>query len=411
MTEHSFRDLRPIAVPAYGPTLLGSVGSGAIMPVIALTAADLGGSVGTAAFVVALLGIGLVLADLPAGAIAARFGEKTTLLLASALEFVGGLGALLAKNVAVLGASILLVGFSAAAFGLARQSYLTAAVPVDLRARALSTLGGVYRIGMFLGPFVGALVISHTGIQGAYLVDMVASVGAFLLVLFSRDITADAPGDPARAVAAVPEKPEPVLRALFRHRRILGTLGVGVLFLSVSRACRMAIVPLWAASIGLDAAHASLVFGIAGAADMLLFYPAGALMDRKGRLVVAFPSMIILGVGMILVVFTSGFTSLLLVAMLLGFGNGIGAGLIMTLGADAAPAVGRPQFLAGWRLMSDAGNAAGPLLISGIALFAPLAAASIVIAVISFVGAEWLRHWIPRYDPVSAATLGRRRAD
>ncbi|MTD14847.1 MFS transporter [Nakamurella sp. YIM 132087] len=381
------------------------------MPVIALTAADLGGSVGTAAFVVALLGIGLVLADLPAGAIAARFGEKTTLLLASALEFVGGLGALLAKNVAVLGASILLVGFSAAAFGLARQSYLTAAVPVDLRARALSTLGGVYRIGMFLGPFVGALVISHTGIQGAYLVDMVASVGAFLLVLFSRDITADAPGDPARAVAAVPEKPEPVLRALFRHRRILGTLGVGVLFLSVSRACRMAIVPLWAASIGLDAAHASLVFGIAGAADMLLFYPAGALMDRKGRLVVAFPSMIILGVGMILVVFTSGFTSLLLVAMLLGFGNGIGAGLIMTLGADAAPAVGRPQFLAGWRLMSDAGNAAGPLLISGIALFAPLAAASIVIAVISFVGAEWLRHWIPRYDPVSAATLGRRRAD
>ena len=57
---------------------------------------------------------------------------------------------------------------AAAVFGLARQSYLTDAVPFHFRARALSTLGGVMRIGMFLGPFLAAAAIEHYGLAGAY---------------------------------------------------------------------------------------------------------------------------------------------------------------------------------------------------------------------------------------------------
>ena len=52
---------------------------------------------------------------------------------------------------------IFMVGMSAAVFGLARQSYLTEAVPIEFRARALSTLGGVMRIGLFIGPVVLAV--------------------------------------------------------------------------------------------------------------------------------------------------------------------------------------------------------------------------------------------------------------
>ena len=58
--------LRSIAVPAFGPALLFSVGEGAILPVVALTARDLGASVAVAALVVTLIGLGSWFFNLPA---------------------------------------------------------------------------------------------------------------------------------------------------------------------------------------------------------------------------------------------------------------------------------------------------------------------------------------------------------
>ena len=71
-----------IALAAYGPSVVISVGHGAVMPVLALRARDLGADVGTAALVVGLLGVGMLLASLPAGVVIARIGEKRALLLA-----------------------------------------------------------------------------------------------------------------------------------------------------------------------------------------------------------------------------------------------------------------------------------------------------------------------------------------
>ena len=48
-----------------------------------------------------------------------------------------------------------MVGMAQAVFSLARQSYLTEAAPAPYRARALSTLGGVMRIGMLWGHSSG----------------------------------------------------------------------------------------------------------------------------------------------------------------------------------------------------------------------------------------------------------------
>ena len=389
------RGLREVALSAYGPTALSAVGSGAVLPVVVLSARDLGAGVNLAAFMIALLGIGQLAGDLPAGALAARIGERASLILACALEAVGMAGCALAPSVGVLAASVLLIGVAGAVFGLARQAYLTEAVPVSLRARALSTLGGVNRIGLFVGPFIGAVVGARWGISTAYVVGMLASAAAFVLLLLVRDITA---GERA-AQRATPRRP--VGAVLREQRATLATLGVGAMFIAAARSCRTALVPLWAEAIGLDAAHTSLVFGIAGAVDMLLFYPAGGVMDRFGRVWVAVPSMVVLGVGMALLPLTHSFAAITAVAVVLAVGNGIGSGLVMTLGADASPADARVQFLGGWRLMSDTGNAAGPAVVSVLTTLVPLAAAALVMGAVAVAGAGWLRVWVPRFDPVS----------
>ena len=329
----------------------------------------------------------------PSGALAARIGERRALLVAAVVEAVGMLVAALAGSLPMLFAGVLVIGLAGSLFGLARQAYLTEAVPVAMRARALSTLGGVHRIGYFIGPFIGAVVVARWGIGSAYLVGVVASICAFVLVLLAPDITASA----HRVARAGP--PLSVASVLLRHRHVLLTLGTGAMSVAGARAIREAVVPLWAESVGFSPAQTSLVFGVAGALDMALFYPSGWLMDRFGRVAAAVPSMVVLGIGMMLLPLATTLVAVTVVATVLGIGNGLGAGLIMTLGADASPDEGRAQFLGGWRLCADVGRAAGPLTLSALTAVMSLGASSVVLGVGALIGAGWLRVWVPRHDP------------
>ncbi|MFZ1287863.1 MAG: MFS transporter, partial [Candidatus Phosphoribacter sp.] len=312
-----------------------------------------------------------------------------------------------ATSVAVLAAAVLAVGLAGSVFGLARHAYLTEAVVPHLRARALSTLGGVHRVGMFIGPFIGAVVLTRWGKPGAYAVGVLGALLAAVLVAMTGDLAARQAARQAARDARPPERTLRVGEVLRTHRRVLTTLGIGVLAVAATRSARNAIVPLWAEAIGLDAAATSLVFGISGAADMLLFYPAGWAMDRFGRVFVAVPSMLVLGCGMMLVPLAGSMWSLVAVATLLGVGNGIGSGILMTLGADASPVAGRAQFLGGWRLMGDVGWALGPAVVSAVVAVASLGAASVVMGLLAWAGAGWLRVWVPRYDPIRRGPADR----
>lgn len=410
---------RKLAIPAYGPTVLVAVGQGAILPLIALSARDLGASVGTAALIVALTGIGQLIGDLPAGALAARIGERRALITACLVEALALAGAFLARTLLLLAIAVLITGLAGAVFSLARQKYLTEAIPIRVRARALSTLGGAGRIGVFVGPFVSALIVSRTSIGAAYGFAAVMSLAAAVLAFATPDLTSATPGHhdhhagrdgrDRRDDGGRPRH-RSVLSVLAEHRRVLVLLGTGVLVISAVRATRQTIVPLWAEAHGLDATTTSLIYGISAGIDMLMFYPGGAIMDRFGRTAVAVPSMIILGTGFALLPLTSSAVGIGAVACLMGLGNGISSGIVMTLGADASPDDGRAQFLGGWRLFSDLGNAGGPLIISAISTVAPLAVAVLVMAGIGYAGAGWLARWVPRFAVHHTPTPGHQPA-
>ena len=396
--------LRRIAVPAYGPSLLFGIGEGAILPVIPLSARELGASVPEAAFIVTLIGIGSLVSNIPASMITLHRGERWAIVAAAGWCALAMAVCAVTGHLGIFALGAFMVGMSQAVFNLARQSYLTEAVPVAYRARALSTLGGVMRIGMFIGPFVAAAAIHFFGVAAAYGVGVAALVLAGAVAARMPDLPGEAaaPGGATSgttsgtAPGATPAAAPSLLSTLGDHGRVFATLGIGVMLVSAVRASRQAIIPLWADHLLLAPSVASLIYGLAGGIDMLVFYPAGQVMDRKGRGWVAVPSMLIMGLALLLMPLAQGAQSLLLAAGLLGFGNGIGSGLIMTLGADHAPRAGRAHFLGLWRLMSDIGATCGPALLSFLVATTSLAAGIAVTGGVALLAAGQLAWWIPR---------------
>ncbi|WP_457963299.1 MFS transporter [Arthrobacter sp. D1-29] len=388
-------NFRSIAIPAFGPALLFCIGEGAVLPVVVLSARDLGASVAVSALIVTLIGLGSWFFNLPASLITLKFGERWSIVGAAAVGAIAlaaaAVSSLIPNGLWLLAGAMAVVGMTASVFNLARQKYLTEAVPLEFRARALSTLGGVTRIGIFIGPFVGAAVMQFEGISGAYWVGVAGMAAAAVLAVTIPDLVVPPAPDGGH------KGPEPTLRNVaVSHSGVFLTLGLGILLLSALRASRQVVIPLWADHLGMDATQASLIYGLSGAIDMLVFYPAGKLMDRRGRQFVAIPSTVIMGIAMLLIPLTASFAGLLLAALLIGFGNGISSGLIMTLGADFSPDRGRGQFLGLWRFIADAGSTGGPVLLSVVTALASLGAGVSATGILGFAAAAVFAVVLPR---------------
>jgi MFS family permease len=345
---------RSIIAPALLPTFLFTVGEGAIIPLIPSLAAQVGADLATAGLIAALLLVGQLIGDLPAGWVVARIGERAAMLVSLAAAALGIAASALASTVAVLGLGMLVLGASAAVFGLARHALLTTAVPAAYRARALSTLGGVYRLGLMVGPFLGAIIITITGETGAvYWLSIAALTGvaASLVLLPDPEGLLRRDHDVVRPPVAALD----VLRTIRQRRGVLARLGIAALTVSALRASRQVLLPLWAVSIGLGDAQTATIIGATAAVDFALFYLGGWLMDRFGRLYTAVPSTLGLGLGFIVLAVSAGADHpvawFIGVAIGLSVANGIGAGILMTMGSDLAGRTDPALFLGAWRLL------------------------------------------------------------
>jgi MFS family permease len=384
-----------LVVPVFVPAAAFGLAQGAAIPVVAFSARSLGASLVLASVVVALFGIGQVAGAVPAGRAVRRLGERRAVVAGSLFGAVGAGLCLAAWTVPVLALGVLLTGIAAAVWGLARHAYVAYSVPPTVRARALAAMATSNRIGLFAGPLLGAAVVRFTGPRGAFAIELAGILLAAALMARLPDLEHD--------VRIIGTRGPSFVTTIRRHRRVLGTLGVAVLFTGAARGTRNVTVPVWAAHIGLGAATTSLIVGIAAGLEMLVAYPGGRLMDLRGRRFVAVPCLLLLGLGQLLLPATIGPATLTATALVMGVGSGLSTGLVMTLGADVAPAQDRAEFLAAWRLCHDSGLAAGPALVSAIGALGSLGAGISAIGVLALGGAVIYARAVPPHREAAVA--------
>ena len=142
---------------------------------------------------------------------------------------------------------------------------------------------------------------------------------------------------------------------------------------------RLVIIPLIGDELGLSSTAVGALVTVGTAADLLLFPVAGWVMDRFGRLAAMVPAFGLIALGLIVLGLANGTPLAVAAGAIIGIGNGMSSGTMLTLGSDLAPPDAPGQFLAGMATMQDSGRVAGPLLVGAVGAAFGLGACSLCI--------------------------------
>ena len=387
----SFAGLRPLVLPLFLPALMSRLGSGLLVPILPLYAAGFEISYGLIGLVLAGEGLGTLIADVPTGMMQRRFGNKQVMMAGFAV-ITAAVGLLFfAQSVWIVLLLRLFAGFGRAMVSVSMHIYIANQVKLSQRGKAISMFGGTHRLGGLIGPALGGIIAGVLGFQAAFLVMALATgVGLIFAALFMRSSPRE---DRKHGEGPHHLHLMDVLRA---HHRVLASAGVAQVFGQMIRAGRAVVIPIYAAdALGLGVDQIGFIVSLSAAVDFSLFLVAGWLMDRYGRKFAIVPCFSIQALGMALVPLTAGFGGLLFAAVVIGFGNGLGAGSMMTLGADLSPVESRGEFLGLWRLISDTGFTGAPLVIGTVADILALGPAIWVIAGSGLAAASIFLFFVP----------------
>jgi len=368
--------------------LLQAAAGGTVLLLLPIDGLRLAGLLGGFALP-GMMSLGAALMPVPGAMLVARFGHKRVMSGGLTLASLAIAGLALGGATATRALTAFAYGVGLGLYGLSRITYLSDAVVPERRGRIVSAVGGMGRVGMFIGPATGGVLATHVGRSNALLfASALMAVAASTLQLVPSCATL-----PSREVHRNPLRL--VRRVVSEHRRTFVTVGAAMLALALVRNGRMLLIPICGTVMGLDESTVGFVKSASMGVDMLLFYPAGVAMDRLGRKWTAVPCLMVLSIGVLLIGHAETYSGFLWAAMIAGAGNGLGSGINMTLAGDFSPHEGRADFLGVWSLMTEAGAASSPFVMGAVAGALALAPASMVVAVIGALGALLIARAVP----------------
>lgn len=377
---------RRLLVPIYVPTLISSTSLQALLVLVPLYVLEAGGGAALAAFLIGLRGVGMLLFDLPAGILLGRIGDKPVLLTGLVAMTASAVLFALSASPWAMGVAAILSGMGFTAWMIGRQSYITDTSRIGERGRAIAVMAGTMRLGGIVGPAVGGIVAQVFGFRIAFII-LALGMGcaALCVTAFTHNVRPEKQAGIAHLAR--------ISNIVSSQRRVLATGGLASLGLQLMRSGRVLLIPLFGYFLGLNITAIGLIVSLSAVVDAALFYPVGMVMDRYGRKWTGVPCLLLFALSLALLPVTQGYYSLLAVSLLSGFANGLGTGLLLTLGSDLAPSESRGEFLGIWRLIGDLGHAGGPLMIGVLIELATLGVAAIAVAGIGVTGAAVL-YWL-----------------
>ena len=366
----------------YLPSFLLTFSISLLIPILPSFIKQMNVGVGLIGLGISAVLIGNMLFDVPVGLIISKQGKKRSMFLGTLLMIAFPLLIVINDNFSIFFILRFFVGGAIALWSISRMSYVAHLVPVNNRGRVLATLGGVHRIGMFFGPVIGGIVGASLGFNSVFILQSVICFFTLFIIIFIVKEDSDLEID----MDTQNEIKLSFFNLIKSQGRVLLIAGSAAVVLNFVRKSKEIVIPLWGTYLNLGVDEIGLIIGASAAVDLIMFVPAGIVMDKWGRKLMSVPSCIFFAFGFILLPLSNDVTTFTLVSLLTGFANGLGSGSLMTLGTDLAPKLNTGEFLGVWRLMGDMGAASGPIFVGQIAIVS-LSLSSILVALFSLAGA------------------------
>lgn len=244
---------------------------------------------------------------------------------------------------------------SFAAFITASQTLLADLSTEENRGRLFGFYNAASGLAMAVAPTLGNYVAVNFGYTAFF--GGVSLLG-FLMIPGQLLLREPQVKSKAEQISTVP------LREIIRNRWVLIS-SLGLFSVTMVLGALTSFLPLHATAQGLTE------MGIYFAAFSLMFmgsgYVSGALSDKFGRKAVAVPSFLLITLGLLLLTQLSGYLTLVISGVLIGFGFGAVNTVLMALVMDKTSLAERAQSVSFFNNHFDLGMSSGAILLGGVA--------------------------------------------
>jgi len=380
-----YTSIRALIPPLYAPALSFHLVRFIVVTVLPLHILAIGGTYDDVGVLMATMGLGQVITNVPAGYLVSRLGPSYVLLFACGLYVASAIFCMFSSSLVMVGIACFLQGISNATGVLARQTFLAATVSGEIRGRAASGLAFCQRLAGAIGPFFGGVVADSLGTNQAFWLQAAMACTAAAMVIFLMPSIR-----PDQRIEALPKSQQDREGPFWKKyaRRLLMPMGFVWSIVTVRRA-RELIFPLAGHATDLSQSTIGSLVALSYLCDTITAPIGGQMLDRVGRPVSGVTSAFVLAAG-IACLLGHNMVMLIVSAIISGLGNGLSGGIIITLGADLAPPEARAVFLGVFRTMGNLAELAAPVLVGTLADHVSLDVAELTICCISVIGGVWI---------------------
>jgi MFS family permease len=261
------------------------LGVGAIVPVRAIYARDLGATAAELGLMASSFLLGTFMFQLPGGWVSDKWGRKPLLVFGIAIAGIVSFAFLLWDNPWYFIALRFVEGAAGGAIQPASNAYVMDSVPAKERGAAFGWLGSAFSAGFMLGPAAGGIMVDTMGYASPFIFGGVTSLitAVFLLKRMhnrkpgDRPAEAEVSSESASVGAEAPVRKQ-IPRALFRPALFSTLLLIAAS--GIEDGLFIALWTLWLDDLGASTSYIGLTFVTFSLPLMLLMPITGRWADK-----------------------------------------------------------------------------------------------------------------------------------
>lgn len=303
------------------------------------------------------------------GAMSERIGHRRMMIYGAAIAGAGFVLTSLAYNVfdLLLWRSLCALGY--AMVFVSAQGLILSYTTLETRVYGFALFVGAFMVATVCGPSIGGILSDNIGDRATF---MISSVFAFGSILLIRKLPKDVERDPSKPPVVVPRIID--IRTLLFNGRFMTLTGLAAIpaKMILTGVC-FYLVPLYVVSIGATPAMAGRIL-MSYAVVMVLMPPVVSPIakNRKNREWLVSAGLIMSGIGGLLLLVAGDVLWVFAAVLLIGFGQSLSITAQSALVSDHCKRemarMGDHTVYGVYRLLERMGNAAGPLVASGLVI-------------------------------------------